>query len=309
MDKYVIDLPWLFRALLVHGVILMTRPAKTAEAYKKIWTKMGSPLINTSKAQHSLLQSCVDFPVALAMRYGAPSIEKTVESLVDQYPLLKSIHVIPLYPHYAMASTKTVEVLTKKMIKRAKHTIKVSFQSPFYDDTTYLDAVASIMKPEMGKSDHLIFSYHGIPIRHLRKTDPTGRHCVSNNCCKHPSKAWETCYKYQTIVTTRKLAALLQLSEGDYTISYQSRLGNDPWILPNTETVVSDLADRGVKRLGIVCPSFVSDCLETLEEVDMGLRELFLENGGESFNYIPCLNTSDKWIQTLRSWVENHTVV
>jgi ferrochelatase len=309
MDKYVIDLPWLFRALLVHGVILMTRPAKTAEAYKKIWTKMGSPLINTSKAQHSLLQSCVDFPVALAMRYGAPSIEKTVESLVDQYPLLKSIHVIPLYPHYAMASTKTVEVLTKKMIKRAKHTIKVSFQSPFYDDTTYLDAVASIMKPEMGKSDHLIFSYHGIPIRHLRKTDPTGRHCVSNNCCKHPSKAWETCYKYQTIVTTRKLAALLQLSEGDYTISYQSRLGNDPWILPNTETVVRDLADRGVKRLGIVCPSFVTDCLETLEEVDMGLRELFLENGGESFNYIPCLNTSDKWIQTLRSWVENHTVV
>ena len=102
------------------------------------------------------------------------------------------------------------------------------------------------------------------------------------------------------------MAALLQLSEGDYTISYQSRLGNDPWILPNTETVVKDLADRGVKRLGIVCPSFVSDCLETLEEVDMGLRDLFLENGGESFNYIPCLNTSDAWIQTLRSWVENH---
>ena len=243
-DRRVIELNPIIWQTILNIFILNLRPSKTAEAYKEIWTKAGSPLITTSKAQQSLLQSRVDFPVTLAMRYGEPSIEKTVQSLVAQYPLLKSIHVIPLYPHYAMASTKTVEVLTKKIINRAKHTIKVSFQPPFYDDTNYLDAVASMMKPEMGKSDHLIFSYHGIPIRHLRKTDPTGRHCGSKNCCKHPSKAWETCYKYQTIVTTRKLAALLQLSEGDYTISYQSRLGNDPWILPKCADFLERTKDQ-----------------------------------------------------------------
>ena len=305
MDKYVMDLPWLFRAGVIYGTILPLRPAKTAAAYQKIWTKSGSPLINISMEQKKGLDEQVDVPVVMAMRYGQPSIKKTVHLLVRDYPLLKSIHVIALYPHYAMASTKTVQVLVAKIIKQTKPTIKLSFQPPFYNDSRYLRALASTIKPHLTDIDHLIFSYHGLPYRHLKKTDPTRRHCLANDCCKRPSKAWDTCYRYQTISTTRQLVKALELPENRYTIAYQSRLGRDPWIVPNTEEVVKDLANKGVKRLGIVCPSFVSDCLETLEEIDMGARTLFLDHGGESFTYIPCLNTNEQWIKTLKYWIEN----
>ncbi len=189
-------------------------------------------------------------------------------------------------------------------IKKTKHTIKLYFQPPFYKDPDYLNALINIIKPKLIDIDYLLFSYHGLPYRHLKKTDPTQNHCLSNNCCKTPSKAWETCYQHHTIETTEKIVKQLKIHKDNYGIAYQSRLGNDPWLLPNTEEFVKKLCENGVKKLGIVCPSFVTDCLETLEEINMGIRELFLENGGESFTYIDCLNTDPDWINTLKKWVE-----
>lgn len=308
MDKYVIDLPWLLRALIVYGIILPTRPTKTAAAYRKIWAD-GSPLVTTSIAQQQLLQDKVDIPVGVAMRYGSPSIESAIKGLINDNPLLSSIHVIPLYPHYAMSTTLTVQKEVNRVIQKTKHTIKLSFQPPFYNNVHYLNAVAAIIKPQILDLDYVLFSYHGLPYRHLKKTDPTRRHCVTKECCKYPSKAWDTCYQYQTIVTTRELAKSLSLSESQYMISYQSRLGRDPWILPNTEDVIQKLAADGIKKLGIVCPSFVTDCLETLEEINMGGRALFLENGGESFTYIPCLNTDASWISLLQRWAEDSLTI
>lgn len=305
MDKYVIDLPWLLRAMLIYGIILPFRPKKTAAAYNEIWTKSGSPLIITSQSQQRLLQEQVFYPVELAMRYGTPSIPDTISSLIMKNPLLKSIHVIPLYPHYAMSSTKTVEEEVKRVVKQMRNTIRLYFQPPFYNDPGYIEIMKNSIRSHLSSFDYLLFSYHGIPYRHLRKTDPTKHHCLSKNCCSRPSKAWDTCYQHQTVDSTHRIAESLGLSQSQYGIAYQSRLGRDPWLLPNTEDEIKRLASQGVKRLGVVCPSFVSDCLETLEEIKMEAREIFEENGGKSFTYIDCLNITPSWINLMKKWIES----
>ncbi|HTU81916.1 MAG TPA: ferrochelatase [Candidatus Acidoferrales bacterium] len=298
MDPYVIDVPAPIRALIVKGFILPRRPAASAEAYAKIWTNEGSPLVVISERTRRALERRMGAPVGLAMRYGEPSIATGVAELLPRMPPGETIVVVPMYPQYAMASTTTVEVAVEAEL-RARG-LAYRFVPPFFSDAGYLDAMeASIRRSYPEDSQYLLFSYHGVPKRHLRKTDPTRHHCLSSpGCCAMASPAHATCYRHQCLETTHRLAQRLGLRDGTYGYAFQSRLGGG-WLQPFTDVVLAELPKRGVRRLAVVCPSFVADCLETLEEIDMRGRETFLRAGGERFAYLPCLNDDSLWIEAL----------
>lgn len=298
MDEYVIDVPGPIRAMIVRGFILPTRPKSSAHAYSKIWTEDGSPLIVISERMRAALEERLGVPVGLAMRYGQPSIENAIDALRARCSPDDEIVVVPLYPQYAMASTKTVEVAVEAAMRRRG--IRHRFAPPFFDDDAYLDALEARMRESLpSKYDHVLFSYHGIPKRHLRKVDPTRVHCLSSpECCSIASPAHATCYRHQAIVTTERLAQRLELAPEQYSFSFQSRLGSG-WLQPFTDKVLEAMPARGVKRLAVVCPSFVADCLETLEEISIRGRASFMDNGGEAFTYLPCLNDDERWIAAL----------
>jgi ferrochelatase len=298
MDPYVLDVPALVRTALVRGLILKTRPAKSAAAYAKIWTADGSPLVAISQRTQGLLEDRMHVPVGLAMRYGEPSIERGLAALFARTGELDELVVVPLYPHYAMASTTTVEAAVERALEGTN--VPYRFVPPFYDDAAYLDALAARVRHGMpADSQFLLFSYHGIPQRHLRKVDPTGAHCLrSADCCAQRSPAWATCYRHQVLATMDGVAQRLGLGAADYGFAFQSRLGGG-WLEPFTDKELVALPGRGVTRLAVVCPSFVADCLETLEEVEMRGRASFLAAGGAAFTYIPCLNDDPAWIDAL----------
>jgi ferrochelatase len=297
MDPYVLDVPFPFRALIVRGLILPRRPAASAEAYEKIWTEDGSPLIVISQRARAELEARANVPVGLAMRYAQPSIENGIDALLERCGRPSELTVVPMYPQYAMASTKTVEDAVDAALR--KRNIPYRFVPPFFDDAGYLDAMQARIAPALGDAQYLLFSYHGIPKRHLRKTDPTGKHCLrSADCCDLQSAAHATCYRHQCIVTTRLLAQRLGLGPEAHGLAYQSRLGGG-WLRPYTDFELAELPKRGIERIAVVCPAFVSDCLETLEEIDMRGRQTFLDAGGKSFTYVPCLNDDPKWIDAL----------
>jgi ferrochelatase len=298
MDPYVLDIPGFVRSLLVRGLILNTRPAKSAEAYAKIWTGAGSPLVVISEQTRAALEAEMERPVGLAMRYGEPSIPHGIDELLARAGEIDELVVVPLYPHYAMASTKTVEVAVDAALSGKG--VPYRFVAPFYDDPAYLDALAARMRADIPSgTDFVLFSYHGIPERHVRKMDPTGNHCLrSGDCCSVPSAAWATCYRHQVLTTMEGVAKRLGLQADGYGFAFQSRLGGG-WLEPFTDKELIALPKRGVKRLAVVCPAFVADCLETLEEINMRGRESYLGAGGESFAYIRCLNDDPAWITAL----------
>jgi protoporphyrin/coproporphyrin ferrochelatase len=298
MDRHVIDVPSPLRALIVKGFILPTRPPKTAEAYGKIWTEDGSPLIVISRRTQAALEAKLGVPVGLAMRYAEPSIARGVDALAERCAPGTEFIVVPMYPQYAMASTRTVEVEAERVLR--ERGIAHRFLPPWFADSAYLDALAASVRRNAGADiQHLLFSYHGIPERHLRKVDPTHGHCLgSRDCCTVPSPAHATCYRHQCIMTTTGVAQRLNLDPQQYSFAFQSRLGGG-WLEPFTDKVLEDLPRRGVRRLAVVCPSFVADCLETLEEIAMRGRETFMEAGGESFAYVPALNDDPAWIDAL----------
>jgi len=298
MDPDVLDVPTIVRTLLVRGVILNTRPAKSAEAYAKIWTDEGSPLVAISRKTQAALEARTGIPVGLAMRYGEPSIAHGIDELLRRAGDLDELVVVPLYPHYAMASTKTVEVAVAAALR--ERGVPYRFVPPCYDDPGYLDALAASVRAGVPDgTQFVLFSYHGIPQRHVRKMDPTGSHCLrSGDCCSVPSPAWATCYRHQVIATMDGVAERLGFAKDAYGFAFQSRLGGG-WLEPFTDKELAALPGRGVKRLAVVCPSFVADCLETLEEMDMRGRETFLAAGGEAFAYVPCLNDDPAWIDAL----------
>jgi len=306
MDKRVIDSPYLVRAFVVKGIILNTRPKKSAEAYKKIWWKEGSPLIVLSERLHKKVEENSDIPVELAMRYGNPSIKSGIKKLADQG--VTEIFLIPLYPQFAMATTETIVVLANKIVKNEFPNIKITDVPAFYNNKSYVEVLSnSIHKHlETEKPDHLLFSYHGVPERHIKKSDITKSHCkIDGSCCNTPSPAHEFCYRHQCYQTTKNVAEFLNLEEGSYSTSFQSRLGRDPWLQPYTDQTIDDFAKNGIKNLAVVTPAFVSDCLETLEEIGMEAKESFEENGGEHFSTIPCLNDDDTWAKTVADWIND----
>lgn len=304
MDKYVIDSPAIIRKILVDWIIIPKRSKNTQEAYKKIWQKNGSPLVAITRQLSELVQSNVSAPIGMAMRYGEPSIRNTLKQLLEANPQMETLYVITLYPHYAMSSTQTAQ---EKIIAEAqliKPGLSISFHPPFFDDKGYIEALYQVAKPILAQPyDHFLFSYHGLPERHLVKTDPSHTHCLSSpDCCQKPSPAHRTCYRHQTIRTTEEFVRRANIPEKRHSISYQSRLGRDPWIKPNTVDVLAQLPKKGVKKLIIMSPSFVTDCLETLEEIEMRAKETFLSAGGESFTYVPCLNIHPVWVDTVSNW-------
>jgi len=306
MDKRVIDTPYLVRAFVVKGIILNTRPKKSAEAYKKIWWKEGSPLIVLSERLHKKVQENLDIPVELSMRYGNPSIESGIKKLVKKG--VTEILLIPLYPQFAMATTETIVVLAEKIIKKKYPQIKLTTVPAFYNNEDYIEVLGESIQKQLDvlKPEHLLFSYHGVPERHIKKSDITKSHCkIDGSCCNTPSKAHEFCYRHQCYETTKLVAKQLNLKEGTYSTSFQSRLGRDPWLQPYTDLTIDNFAKGGVENLAVVTPAFVSDCLETLEEIGMEAKHSFIENGGKQFNTIPCLNDDDSWAKTLLEWINN----
>jgi len=304
MDKRVIDYPYLFRLLLVGGIIVPFRAAKSAEAYSAIWTEEGSPLIVFSRRLQDALQARVDPPVEIAMRYGSPSMKSAFEKLLRRMPDVEEVIAIPLYPHYAMASYETAVEHAKAVHRKNNYKFRLSFVRPFYDEPLYLEALADQIRPYLAADyDHILFSYHGIPARHIRKTDPTGSHCLASpDCCEKPSPAHATCYRHQCFTTTREMVRLLEIPDGKYSNSFQSRLGKG-WLEPFTDVRLEEMPKEGIKKLLILSPAFVSDCLETLEEIAIRGKESFLRAGGESYTMIPCLNTNPRWVDALASWV------
>jgi ferrochelatase len=307
MDKRVIDYPWLFRKILVGGLIVPFRTAKSAEAYKTIWTKEGSPLIVLTRQLQAALQPLVEGPVEIAMRYGNPSVEDALESLQKKMPQLEEVIAIPLYPHYAMASYETAVEYAQTIHRRNGYPFRLNFTKPFYDEPHYLKALSEHIRPYLKQDyDHILFSYHGIPGRHIRKSDPTGNHCLqSAACCETPSPAHATCYRHQCFSTTREIVRLLGIPNGKYSNSFQSRLGKG-WLEPFTDIRLEEMPKEGIKRLLILCPAFVSDCLETLEEIAMRGKETFIGAGGEEYTMIPCLNVDSLWVEALAGWVNDY---
>lgn len=305
MDKYVIDMPYLLRKLIVEGFILPKRPQKSAEAYQTIWSAQGSPLIATSKSVQRQVKERLDMPLVLAMRYGNPSIQAGLRELIET-ETVDDILVIPLYAVYSMATVKSVEEKTRKELKGFSKNVKLTVLPPFYSETSYLDALAASAKESLEWDyDHLLFSFHGLPERHLKKVDPTGGHCLNvEDCCAKSSPAHATCYRHQVLHIANALVERLKIPEGKYSVAFQSRLGVDSWLKPSTANELVRLAETGTKKLAVYCPAFVSDCLETLEEIAIQGKETFIEAGGEDLRHIPCMNDHPAWIKTLSEFCQ-----
>jgi ferrochelatase len=306
-DPRVIDIHPVGRWLLLNLFILPFRPAKSAEAYRKIWTKEGSPLLVYSRALTAAVAGRLGgrYEVELAMRYGNPSLPDAVKALrsrgVTEFTLL------PLYPQAAASSSSSTLARAYEVFSEAWDVAPVKAVPAFFDHPGYLDAFAEVARPVIAelRADHVLMSYHGLPERHMRKSDPSGRHCLaSTSCCEVLTEVNRNCYRAQCFATSRALAERLGLRGEGYTVSFQSRLGRTPWVKPYTDLVLPELAKRGVRRLAVMCPAFVADCLETLEEIGLRAREQFLASGGEALTLVPSLNAHPAWVDAVVRLVE-----
>ncbi|MGB2085905.1 MAG: ferrochelatase [Flavobacteriaceae bacterium] len=310
MDERVIDAPKLLRTLLVKGIILNTRPKKSAKAYQKIWWDEGSPLIVLSERLQAKVQKKASIPVGLAMRYGKPSIKTGLQNLVSKG--VTEVLIVPLYPQFAMATTETILVLAEEL--RQEFFPQLSFTSlpAFYNHPDYVRVLSNSIQEYLKDKqwEHLLFSYHGVPKRHIRKSDITKSHCkMDGQCCHTPSDAHQYCYSHQCYETTKLVADYLELKAGTYSTSFQSRLGLDPWLQPYTDKTIEAFAKKGTKKMAVVTPAFVSDCLETLEEIGMEAVEDFEDNGGEHLHVVPCINDRADWINVLSRWIDEWATI
>lgn len=303
MDGRVLDAPWPIRFGVVHFAILPSRPKQSAHAYQSIWTREGSPLVVTSRRVQAALQRRLKIPVELAMRYQNPSINSALEKLAARN--IDELLLIPLFPHYAMSSYETAVERVKEAVEITAPGMRLHVQPPYYDLPDYIEALVSSATQRLKEPyDHLLFSFHGLPERHLRKSDVTGCHCLKvSNCCEVPSPTHARCYRAQCFKTVKDFVAKAGVRKEKYSIAFQSRLGRDPWMQPYADKEIERLARSGVKRLLVICPAFVSDCLETIEEIGIRGRAAFLDAGGEDLTLIPCLNEHPAWLQALQTMV------
>jgi ferrochelatase len=300
IDKRVIDIAWPLRYLFVYGLIAPFRTNKSTHAYQQIWTPQGSPLLINSQNLVAKVQDYLgeDFKVVLGMRYGTPSIE----TALDQLKECSSITVLPLYPQYSSAATgssieKTLSILAKREVIPS-----LTIIADFYQNQAYIKAQAQSIKSQLPVNHHLLFSYHGIPERQISKSGCTK---VCPAICAPINSTNQFCYKAQCYQTSRLLAAELGLSSQQYSTSFQSRLGKIPWIKPYTDEILDALITQGVENLTICCPSFVTDCLETLEEVGLRAKEQWLKLGGKQFSLIPGMNDTSQWVEALSNIITN----
>jgi ferrochelatase len=305
-DRRVLDMPRLPHWLLLHLVILPFRPRRSAAAYASIWTRNGSPLLLHSQGFAEALAEQLgdDFAVFLGMRYGEPSVEAALERL-DRSEVDRLI-ALPLFPQYAESSTGSALAHFLDLAAEMRSAPQITTIADFYDHPGFIDSMAALARPRLRefRPDHVLLSYHGLPERQIRKSDASGTHCLAGEgCCAAIGEANRRCYRAQCFATTRALAAALALEPDRYSLSFQSRLGRIPWIQPYTDQVLPDLASRGIRRLAVLCPSFVADCLETLEEIGIRAREQWMGVGGEDFLMLPSLNAEPCWVEAVAGMI------
>ena len=307
MDPDVININYFARLLLVKGIILNTRPKKTAALYKKIWTERGSPLMFHALDLRDKLQNELKdkVDVYLGMRYGSPNYEQVL-SEVKQKNYAK-ILFLPLYPQYSTATTRSSILAFEKTKAKLNITIPHKSISEFYQNPDFIKNWADKLKDRLQKfnADAILFSYHGLPQNMLMQNDPSQSHCYkAKDCCNTVCPAQQQCYKAQCEATSRLIIAKANIDSGLCYTSFQSRLGRAKWIEPYTEDTVVRLAKEGKKRLLIISPAFVADCIETLEELNIQVRETFIENGGQDFYMLESLNSDAEWVKTCANLIE-----
>ena len=299
MDKYVLDMPFIKRWLLVNRIIVPRRKHYVAEHYQKVQMEEGAPLlVYTRKFAAGLANELSDdYTVEIGMRYGNPSIAAGLENLKKAGA--DRIVAVPLYPQYTQSSFETAIVETKKQAKKLGLIDKLKFVDPFYVDPGFIEACAQIVRDhfETHSADHLLFSYHGVPVRHVKQVDTAGYCQNHDTCCAQIGSVNQNCYRAQCHATSRAIASALGLKTDEFTTCFQSQFGKDEWIGPSFERLVEDLPKRGIKTVAVACPSFVADCLETLEEIGIRGREEFQEAGGEDLTLIPCVNSHPLWVK------------
>lgn len=306
MDRYVITLPVVLRWLLVHGIILRSRPKASAAAYQQIWTPQGSPLLLHGLALKTALSEKLgrDYSVELGMRYGNPSIADAVIAL--HKAKCTRIIALPLFPQYSTAATGSAIVALKKAHRKYAHTLPLIIQRDFYSHPDFIAAYAALIRQywQANTCDHLLMSYHGLPVKHLTQIGcKDAKHCAQGAPCPIQQHAHPDCYRAQAYTTSRLLADALQLDDTQYSVSFQSRLGRTPWIKPYTDFQLPELRKRGIETLAVVCPSFVADCLETLEEIGLRANAQWQALGGKQLLLIPCLNANAAWTAALANMV------
>jgi ferrochelatase len=304
MDRYVIDLPYPLRALLVRGIIMRTRPKKSAHAYEVIWTPEGAPLVVTTDKLTQKVQQALgsEYSVKFAMRYGQPSFQDVLNEFKNEG--ISEVSLLPLYPQWAYASTGSTEA----HIKELNHSVKISKQlDPYPDDSDFiglwLKRFQECKIPNDSLKTHYVFSFHGIPERHIKKRTASCETCRFDKSCCLAATAPKFCYRSQCEKTALAIARSMGLSESQYTVTFQSRLGLDPWLKPYTDKVIVELPKQGVERLVMFSPAFTADCLETIEELGVRAKEDFEEAGGKEFTLVPSLNEGDDWAALLAQWV------
>jgi len=300
-DPRVIDLPAPARWLLLHLIVLPFRPRQSAAAYGQIWTDRGSPLLFHGHDLAAKLGHALAAPVELGMRYQEPSIASALRKLAAR--TLERIVVLPLFPQYSGAAWASAVEKLHVEARKLPDLPPLEVVPPFYGVPAFVDALAATTVPHLAvfKPDRVLMSFHGLPVRHIHKSDLSGgRHClVRPDCCDTMGPANHYCYRAQCLATARALAEKLRLGDDDYEVSFQSRLGRTAWIEPHTDKRLQELPQEGCKRLLVLCPSFVADCLETLEEIGIRGRETFLAAGGEELRLVPCLNSAQPWVDAV----------
>jgi protoporphyrin/coproporphyrin ferrochelatase len=307
-DPRVLDIPAPARFLLLNAVILPFRPRRSAEAYEKVWTDDGSPLIiNTERLAIGLAEALGDgYRVVYGMRYQKPSIESAVARL--QEAGCRRVVVLPQFPQYASASTGSAVEKALKVLSSGPNVPDVSCVGEFYDHPGFIEAAAGIAAPMIDafRPDHVLFSYHGLPEKQVRGSDRSGEWCLArSDCCSSITQVNAFCYRAQAHATTRHLVINLGLPDEMTTTSFQSRLAGQKWIEPYTDRLLPVLYEKGVRRLAVLTPSFTADCLETIEEIGIRGRKQWEELGGEGFLLVPCVNSDELWVKTVAEMVKS----
>ena len=308
-DPLVIDMAAPARWLLVNGIIAPFRAPKSAAAYRSVWLEEGSPLLVHSQALTRALGDALGpaYRVVLGMRYGAPAMADALRTLADAG--VERIIAVPLFPHDAQSSSGSATARARELhAALPKPAPPLQVLGSFPSDPAFIEAIAEVARPVLADfaPDHVLFSYHGLPERHIRQADPSGRHCLASaTCCDALDAVNAGCYRAQCHATTRAVTATLRLEEARTSTSFQSRLGRDPWIRPFTDLVLPELAAAGVRRLAVLCPSFVADCLETVEEIGIRARDQWVTCGGEALTLVPCVNATPRWVSGLADRVRS----
>jgi protoporphyrin/coproporphyrin ferrochelatase len=305
-DARVIDIPWLARKILVNLIIVPFRAPKSAKIYKKLWTENGSPLLYYSESLKTKLQKLMgdQFEVELAMRYQRPSMDEVLERMRKKN--YNRILILPLFPHYASATSGSAADKAMKIIKKWWVIPEVKIITQFWDDGGYLDAfVERGRQYDINEYDHVLFSYHGLPVRQVDKVYVDGKPCTDHNCEHKINEDNKYCYKAQCYATTRALAERLNIPPDKYTVSFQSRLDKN-WLTPFSDKVIIEQAGKGAKKLLVFSPAFVADCLETVIEIGDEYQQLFKEHGGEKVQLVESLNDDDGWVNAIKTLIEKN---